>query len=74
MDRHSLTWINIVWHAVAQFGMDQHSLRWLQRSGRPKTMNIFNKKSFTHSNLKTDMTEKRALNKTENIFVRLFVH
>ena len=49
-------------------------LRELQRSSRPKAMNIFYKDSFTvftHSNLKTDMTGNR-LNITEKIFVRKF--
>ena len=36
-------------------------LRCLERSSRPKAMNIFYKNSFTHSNLETDMAGKRFL-------------
>ena len=42
--------------------LNEVMLKWLERSSRPKAMNIFYKNSFTHSNLKTDMTAKGVLN------------
>ena len=42
------------------------------RASRPKAMKFFYKESFTHSNLKIDMTGKRILNITGKIFVGKF--
>ena len=42
------------------------------RASRPKAMKFLKKDALIHSNLKTDLTEKRVLNITGKIFVRKF--
>ena len=47
-------------------------LRWLERSSRPKAMNIFYKNSFTHSNLETDIAEAGFLTYQKRFLIENF--